>query len=73
MPYTTPFCFAISVAFATLREIVVLRLPGDFTFRDYTNVIRPKAKFRTDVLYESKKLQVILKNITDKLCCYMTR
>ena len=41
-------------AYASLRETGVLRLPGESTLRDYTNVIHPKEGFNFDVLKEIK-------------------
>ena len=43
-------------AYETLRKTGVLKLPGQSTLRDYTNVIHPKTGFSPEVLEELEKL-----------------
>ena len=44
-----------AAAYQTLQNIGVLRLPGESTLRDYTNVYHPKPGFQKDAIEELKK------------------
>ena len=49
-------------AYRTLRDTGVLKLPGESTFRDYSNTVHPKEGFSDDIIEEVVKATKGLKN-----------
>ena len=43
-------------AYRSLREVGVVKLPGESTLRDYTNVLHPQSVFQPEVFLELKKM-----------------